>query len=376
MIRSAILLAAIVHVLVASATAGKQCPKSLRTVRQGPTKQSWTKAIYGVRRGMTVDALEKLLKRVLKTDDLDFRETSLKGGSDWQVTYYVLDLDWGLFIVHDFDKVRRFWIGGTEDLKREVDAAIFPLVRAIHRAPTLFGGGYEFDPAEMVRAVNTLQAAGFKQSLRALREYDRLRSKPDNYLRHHKFDHMRITLIGQLLFVPKAKGKQLPIPMFGLPAPDFKFLDVPGWLKKHESGDPDWPYFPLTLADDVPLLLVRGYTLGGLPTLPREVLDYAEKNCKLRERPLKPSSTPWSAVETFLASPAARRERELQSEKYMLRLEVLRALLPAADKLRRNKIRRHLATEKLPEKDWQALCKWFIAHRTFWNSRTQSYQRR
>jgi len=376
MTRFVVSLAAIIHLFVDGAAFGKDDEAGAATVHQRPTKQSWAKALSKVQTGMTLDACDKLLKRIMNTNSLEFRTTSVEKGSQWPVRYYVLDQDWGLFIVHNDKKILRFWIGGTEDLKEEVDASIFPLVRAIHRVPSIFGE--RFDPAVLVRSVNTLQAAGFKQSLRALRAYNKrfLQSSAKKHWRHFRFDHQRIFLISHLLFVPKNGKKQFPIPALGAPGPRFKFLEGSDsdYEKKIESGDPNWPYFPLALTDDVPLLLVRGFSLAGSPTPPRLLLKFVEKKCRIRKTPLRPSSTPWTALDKFLASAPAQRERALQSESYMLQLQVLRALIPAADIERRKKIQSHLAARSLSKQDWKVLCKWFVIHKTYWNPRTQSYQ--
>src|SRR5262249_1609577 len=41
-----------------------------------------------------------------------------------------------------------------------------------------------------------------------------------------------------------------------------------------------WPLEPITLRDDVPILIVRGYMLGGEPESPDSYLDYCLANCR------------------------------------------------------------------------------------------------
>lgn len=44
----------------------------------------------------------------------------------------------------------------------------------------------------------------------------------------------------------------------------------------------DWPLEPITLYKGLPILIVRGYTVGGRPEPPETYLEYCLKECKWR----------------------------------------------------------------------------------------------
>jgi hypothetical protein len=65
-----------------------------------------------------------------------------------------------------------------------------------------------------------------------------------------------------------------------------------------EPKDPKvMPQFPILLVDDVPLLLVQGYNLGGHPQPVEEHVEYYLKNGRLRRKALVPASRPLAVLD-------------------------------------------------------------------------------
>jgi hypothetical protein len=83
----------------------------------------------------------------------------------------------------------------------------------------------------------------------------------------------------------------MPWPALGAPVPDIV-----------QPGDKDFPVYPLVVQDDIPLCLVRGYILGGMPEFPASHIDYCKKNCVFRGAPLHPTGSPLAAVEAICHS--------------------------------------------------------------------------
>ena len=90
-----------------------------------------------------------------------------------------------------------------------------------------------------------------------------------------------------------------------------------GFFRHPELGAPmfvdgedsigNWPLEPIALYRDVPILIVRGYTLGGEPESPGEYLAYCLQSCRwraLRYVPVDPETVA-DVVERFIhAHPA------------------------------------------------------------------------
>jgi hypothetical protein len=54
------------------------------------------------------------------------------------------------------------------------------------------------------------------------------------------------------------------------------------WATSATSGGiyGDWPLEPITIYEGVPILIVRGYLLGGLPESPEQYLEYCLNVCR------------------------------------------------------------------------------------------------
>jgi hypothetical protein len=148
------------------------------------------------------------------------------------------------------------------------------LLRTIAKSPPLAAD--RFDPRRLILAVNTLQPLGKDKALAALSEY--LRVSGDTYLQENS--PQRVFLILRALFdVPTDPGHMPPMRV-GAPHPS-------------TPKDPKQiPRFPLAIVDDVPVMLVYGYSLGGAAAPPGDQVEYFREHCKLRDKPLVPPDKP------------------------------------------------------------------------------------
>jgi hypothetical protein len=139
-----------------------------------------------------------------------------------------------------------------------------------------------FDPRPVVRIVNTLHPLGKTKALAAIQEYARIKPPfPSGPWRG-------IHLILRALFeVPKSG--HFPAMPVGEPFPGM-------------DGNPNLvPRFPLIIVDDIPLTLVQGYLVAGGAGLPPDFAFFRD-SCKWRQRPLLPTSRPFSVLEKIIAS--------------------------------------------------------------------------
>ncbi len=146
--------------------------------------------------------------------------------------------------------------------------------------PGLSGGA--FDPRPLVRAVNALHPLSESAALDVIAEY--LRVAPP-WLTEETDG---VFLVLRSLFVPRARGAAHPPMHVGAPEPA---LPNPALALM----------FPLAIVDDVPLLLVSGYMLGGQPEQPAAHLAWYRSNAVRRAAPLSPR--PERAWNNFAASP-------------------------------------------------------------------------
>lgn len=379
------------------------CQSNDASGRPPKTKNEWLKTLSFIRPGMNVfeceDRVEKTLGRWKGRVLSPFTTRSDRNPDDLTWMVFRLDATWYLVMEYDAREnvTRVFVFDWIERLEKDdkVDESLLPLVRAIHSVPfpgsvpafSQLDGTPVFDSVALVRTVNTLRSAGLKRSVKALRTYEELcRYGEYSFLFYGK---LRVFLIAPLLFERRDGNEHFPIPKpDGNPTfPEYRFLrglkastnDV---LDQHYvDGDPHWPDFPLVLSGELPLLAAWGYLVPEMTTEPGPLLDFIEKECCVRAKPLKPSDTPWEALEKFVRSSAASREPDFQDSgiAMFLRLQVLRALRPAADAERRKEIDSFLTPtydggRELNAQGWCDLCKWFASHGTYWDGSMQSYQ--
>jgi hypothetical protein len=164
------------------------------------------------------------------------------------------------------------------------------LLRLIDKAPEANGNFY--NPRTIIRIVNRLQPLGKEKALAAICEYVRVASTW-----HSEARDSGLFLVLRVLFDVPADPGYLPPVIFGYPSP---------W---GQPTDPKiMPRFPILLVDDVPLLLVEGYHLGGAPEPVETHVEYFRKKGRLRAIPLVPTNQPLAildhlpaAVEKFIA---------------------------------------------------------------------------
>jgi hypothetical protein len=127
--------------------------------------------------------------------------------------------------------------------------------------------GDEYDPLSTVRIVNALQPLGKERALEAV----------SSYLRGRRTRRQGLFLVLRALFaVPDPPG-YMPRVHIGRTHP--------------EPRDPRRaPRFPLLLVDDVPLMLVRGYTLAGYPEPVLHHVDEFRRWGVFRNKPLEPAA--------------------------------------------------------------------------------------
>ncbi len=147
------------------------------------------------------------------------------------------------------------------------------LLRLIDTAPS-YNTGSHYNPRLVIQIVNALQPLGKQKALAAIGEYLRVASD--------FFDHGRagVFLVLRVLFDVPADPGHMPRMVVGAPWP---------------AGPKDpkrLPRFPVLLVDDVPLLLVSGYMLGGKAEEPERHLDYFKAHGQLRSKPLTPGNDP------------------------------------------------------------------------------------
>lgn len=192
---------------------------------------------------------------------------------------YSLDDTYALYLVWKSEDpargIRSTEIVAFSDLKGRVDPLLFEAIEAIHRSPSA-QQGLAFDPIPLIRAVNALLPLGKEKALKALRAYARLaRDASAEEVHKHSLDGCRILPLALLLF----EG-------------------MPGY--RIGEGDVDVEV-PVVLVQDVPFMLVAGYTINGKPPDPAEYLQQATG--ALRASPLAPRGLPLEAADELLRSP-------------------------------------------------------------------------
>lgn len=121
----------------------------------------------------------------------------------------------------------------------------------------------EYDPSAVIDAVNGLVRLGGDDALGALDAYVAAAGLDDD-------PHRGLFLVLRVAF----DADEHPPMRIGAPVP---------------PPPPDAPpRFPILLVHDVPLLLVTGYTLGGLAEQVTAHLDYYRAHGTLRAEPLQP----------------------------------------------------------------------------------------
>jgi hypothetical protein len=125
----------------------------------------------------------------------------------------------------------------------------------------------DYNPDHIIEAVNALQPLGKQKSLELIKSYLDKRDRGN--------DATGLFWVLRVLFdVPASPG--FPPVRIGQP-------DIPP-----PASAEALPRFPIALVNDVPLLLVRGYALGGFPEPVDAHLTYFQTHGTIRPAPLAP----------------------------------------------------------------------------------------
>jgi len=156
------------------------------------------------------------------------------------------------------------------------------ILRILDGTPS-YNNGWGYNPRGVIRAVNALQPLGKEKALAAVAEY--LRIAPD------WFDAPAVNgtfLVLRTLFeIPSPPG-HMPVMLVGQPSP---------------MGPEDLtkiPRFPIYIQDDIPFLIVSGYSLFGQAEDPRKHLNYFRKHGVIRSLPLVPPTDPVASIRRAL----------------------------------------------------------------------------
>jgi hypothetical protein len=187
----------------------------------------------------------------------------------------------------DTDGEAQYVFGGQgkpPDSKLVGEEELCNLLRLIDEASTVNASGY--NPRTIIRIVNRLQPLGKEKALAAIDEYLRVASSW-----HSDAREGGLFLVLRVLFDVPADPGYLPRMHIGAPGP---------W---GEPKDPKIiPRFPILLIDDVPLLVVSGYSLGGLPEQVETHVEYFRNKGRLRALPLVPTNRPLTILDHLPAA--------------------------------------------------------------------------
>jgi hypothetical protein len=156
------------------------------------------------------------------------------------------------------------------------------ILRILDETPS-YSDGWGYNPRGIIRAVNALQPLGKEKALAAVAEY--LRVSPWSF-GAHAVDGMFLVL-RTLFEIPNPPG-HMPGMLVGQPSP-------PG------PEDPTKiPRFPIYIQDDIPFLMVSGYSLFGQAEDPRIHLNYFREHGAIRSLPLVPPPDPMASIRKAL----------------------------------------------------------------------------
>jgi hypothetical protein len=136
----------------------------------------------------------------------------------------------------------------------------------------------DYHPDRVIEAVNALQPQGKQKSLDLIKSYLDRRDAGN--------DALGLFWVLRVLFeVPPGQG----FPPVRLGQPDVSSPPSPDAL----------PRFPIVIAHDVPLLVTRGYALGGFPEPVEAHLTYFQTHGTVRNAPLAPPGSRDEVADEF-----------------------------------------------------------------------------
>jgi hypothetical protein len=147
----------------------------------------------------------------------------------------------------------------------------------LHQAATMTFENY--NPMIVVQAVNALQPLGKTEALNQIENY--LQNEGANQ------DNLGLFWVLRVLFDVSAEQGFPPV-QIGQPT-----IAPP-------TNRSDFPRYPIVIVQDVPLLVVNGYALGGLPENVQAHVDYYRLHGTLRSQPLDPASDVVAVKDEFM----------------------------------------------------------------------------
>ena len=215
--------------------------------------------------------------------------------------------------------------------------------------------GIHFNPQLLIKVFNYFYKIGLDQSLQVLRDYCSLAQQTAS-----EYNPENVFLIARILFVLKDEKKELPQLVLG--QPDFE--------------EPDnrtlFPLFPLHIYQDIPLLLIGGYLVGGQGQPPLDHLKWCEQYCQIRSKTLTPNDNPLGCVDRFLRSDAWLSLNPEEWHYSMLRLQALHAvsnIYPISQKDERD-----ILSSTDAERNWYKHRQKFELLNVSWNIRKDEYK--
>lgn len=214
--------------------------------------------------------------------------------------------------------------------------------------------GYTFDPGTYIRAVNVLYREEQEQVIAGLRDYVDSAVKKMDLVE----GFTRVFFLLRLLFEPIESGVLFPPVRMG------RMIDIEN--PPYEF----FPLYPLVLINDVPLLIVPGFILSGLPEEPMGQVDFCEHYCRLRRRPLHPPDNPLPLADSLLASEGWYR-KEVEHDRGILRAQLLRLVrsvytIPGIDQ-------KIFFTHVIPADTWHGCTETYNRLHPVWNEETNDY---
>jgi antitoxin (DNA-binding transcriptional repressor) of toxin-antitoxin stability system len=167
------------------------------------------------------------------------------------------------------------------------------LAALVHSSPAW--DGTTFDPGQLIRVANQLQAMGRGGALQALHAYrDELANAPGE----RTMNTTRIGLLIRVLFL----------------SPVFPRMQV-GLGELTDDVAASLPLYPLTLNQDVPLLADPSFILTGKAEDPLRQIEFCELECAFRTTPLTPTADlPRLALQTTSTSAEPRNVSLMQAQ--------------------------------------------------------------
>lgn len=139
--------------------------------------------------------------------------------------------------------------------------------------------GWDYNPGTMIRAVNALLPLGKEKALETIEAY---LARGKNRIPGD--DNQAVFLLLRVLFEVPEKDGHMPSLALGAPGPS-------------EPADPKAiPRWPVAIVDDIPFLLISGYSLFGMQEPVQNNIGYFKAMGVLRKNSLRPPEDPVCAA--------------------------------------------------------------------------------